>query len=440
MTLTNFKAMNNVTSARKERRSAMFKTRLTSLGLAGLVLASAAAAPALTTSDRAAGILVWPKVLVDTQGTLTGVPTDTVITLGNNSSTNLKQAHCFYINATSHCANDEEQACFTASDCNDAACEPGWNKVDFNIYITANQPLGWSASDGLRGSDLPINGSAGGTCSNKPQVQCISSAQCGGGTCLIGPNGQNNIGTAVPPVPEDPFIGSLTCIQFDPAQNPPVQDQTASRNALIGEGTVVTIPDSPNAIDGAKYNAVGFRALGVADTDDTIELGGASADYDGCAQTLILDHFFDDAIDPTSASTSLPDSDNGATTTELTLVPCGNNILTRDPGVVVAQFLVFNEFEQRFSASRTVDCLLDTDISNIDTPNRERSIFNAGVSGTLVGQTRIQGVGNASTGRGLIGVARQLVETDSGAGPETGSAFNLDQTGSASTGDVLTLP
>jgi len=415
------------------------KNRLTSLGMAAAVLGFAATAQAVSTSDRSAGILVWPKVVVDTQGTLLGVPTDTTITLGNNSGTNLKQAHCFYINATGHCENDDTRACRTSRDCNNAACEPGWNKVDFNIYITANQPVAWSASDGLSSdADGLINGPFG-TCSNNPGVICISSAQCGGQPCLVGPNGQNNLGTAVPPVPEDPFIGSLTCIQFDPTQNPPRQDQTATRNSLIGEATIMTTPaNSDAAIDGAKYNAVGFRATGTGDTDSVIELGGASADYDGCAQTLILDHFFDDAIDPTSAPSNANNSNNGEITTELTLAPCGNDLLTRTPGVVVAQFLVFNEFEQRFSASRTVDCLLDTDISNIDTPNRERSIFNVGVSGTLVGQTRIQGVGTAATGRGLTGVARQLTLKDTD--EETGSAYNLNQSGSSSTADLITIP
>lgn len=414
------------------------KTRLACLGLAGLILGFATASNAVTTSDRSSGILVWPKVLVDTNGTLTGVPTDTTITLSNNSSTNLKQAHCFYINATGHCANDSTQACFTSGDCNDAACEPGWNKVDFNIFITANQPLGWTASEGMPGNDTPL-GSPFGVCSNDGSRICLNDGGCfGGGICLFGNGGQSNIGTAIPPVPEDPFVGSLTCIQYDPTANPPVPDQGTTRNQLSGEASIMTTPAVPAPIDGAKYNAVGFRATGSGDTDNVLELGGSSPDYDGCAQTLVLDHFFDDAVDPTGVSTALVDSNNETTTTELTLAPCGNNLLNRTPGAVVAQFLVFNEFEQRFSASRKVDCLLDTPISNIDTPNRRRSIFNAGVAGTLVGQTRIQGVGSNSTGRGLIGVARQIVEKESGSTTE--SAYSLDQAGNSATADLITLP
>lgn len=412
----------------------MLKTRLTCLSLAGMVLGFAAAAPALTTSDRSAGILVWPKVVVDTSGTLTGVPTDTVITLANNSTTNWKQAHCFYINSTGHCANAPETACFTSSDCSASACEPSWNKVDFNIFITRDQPLGWLASDGLGRGEYPIEGP--GVCDNIPKL-CFSDAQCGGGTCEIGPNGQNNIGSAIPPVPEDPFIGSLTCIQFDPTQNPPVPDHSATRNSLAGEADIVTTPDPNSAIDGAKYNAVGFLSNPGGDTDNVLELGGEGADYAGCPQTLILDHFFDGATDPSSVGPNT-NSGNGETLTELTLQPCGNNLLSREPGRVVAQFLVFNEFEQRFSASRIVDCLLDTPISNIDTPNGTRSIFNAGVAGTLVGQTRIQGVGTAASGRGLLGVARLRVAKEDG--EETSSAYNLDQNGGMETADLITIP
>jgi hypothetical protein len=107
-----------------------------------------------------------------------------------------------------------------------------------------------------------------------------------------------------------------------------------------------------------------------------------------------------------------------------------------------AQFFVFNEFEQRFSTSKTVDCFFESQISRIDTPNPNRSIFSAGVSGTIAGQTRIQGVGSAATGRGLLGVSRFLV-SNLVTGRETGAAYNLHQQGNPSAGtqpDVITIP
>ena len=254
---------------------------------------------------------------------------------------------------------------------------------------------------------------------------------------------QNNSGTAVPPVPEDPFQGTLKCIQYDPASASgiPGPDQTATRNALIGHAAIY---------DGAapslrKYNAVGLRATGDTTNDDNVlQLGGDSnAEYDACAQTLIVNHLFDGATDPISLAGGLPDGSgtggiNTTTSTELVLVPCGDNFLLQEPGSVVAQFLVFNEFEQRFSASRTVDCYFKSLISNIDTANNERSIFSAGVSGTIAGQTRIRGVGDAGTGRGLTGTAHLSMDDV----PKAAS-YDIHQMGNPPSGtapDLITIP
>src|SRR6185369_13714920 len=65
------------------------------------------------------------------------------------------------------------------------------------------------------------------------------------------------------------------------------------------------------------------------------------------------------------------------------------------PGATV-QFLIYNEFEQRFSTSTKVDCYLETPLSDIDTrPGPEGdpfSIFNVGVQGTLTGMSRLRSV------------------------------------------------
>lgn len=412
-------------------------------GIAGFAMAYAGNAQAQTSSDESAAILVWPKVVYDSDGSLFGEPTDTLINLSSTATSSLKQAHCFLVNATAHCVGGagDGEACLTSSDCGGGVCTPGWNEIDFNVFITPEQPLAWFAGAGLSRDDLPIAGP--GVCSNNPGRICISNAQCGGGTCQVGPNGQNNLGTAVPPVPEDPFIGSLTCIQYDPTQNPPVPDQSPSTNALIGEGTIFTAQDDA-PVDGAKYNAVGFLATADAgaDTNNVLELGtpavggNPTADYSGCAGTLIFNHYFDGATDPVAVGNNT-NSNNGETSTSLTLVPCGNNLLTQQPGSVIAQFLVFNEFEQRFSSSTRVDCVYDRQISNIDTPNSDRSIWSTGVSGTLTGQTRIQGVGSAATGNGLTGIALLSIESDPGV---SSAAYSLDQMGTTAAGDLLTIP
>lgn len=423
------------------------------LGLAIAGLAVLAAAPAsATTSDDPASILVYPKIVVDTSG-LWGPPTDTLLTLTSNpTETQPKQAHCFYVNATGSCADNPNEPCRTAADCtNPVPCVPNWAETDFDIFVTPNQALAWYASEGLSRGEFPIEGP--GLCFN-PVTQsflgaCFGPFQCGPGLqCIIGPDGLNNLGSLIPPTATDPYIGSLTCIQFDPTQNPPVPDTSSSINALTGDASIIAVdPNTAKAVDVAKYNAVGFRRLAGGNTDGELLLGGPNAEYEACANVLILDHFFDNATDPMTVGEGT-NSSNGLFTTELTLVPCGNDFTSITPGNVVAQMLVFNEFEQRFSTSARVDCLYNKRISNIDTPNSNRSIFSAGVAGTIAGQTRIQGAGGAETGNGLTGVAQLFVGTavtgtDERCIGETlcsSAAYSLNRVGSTPGGDTLTIP
>lgn len=423
------------------------------LGLAIAGLAAAISAPAgATTSDDPASILVYPKIQVDTSG-VWGPPTDTLLTITSSPPVagQPKQAHCLYVNATGSCADNPSEECRTAADCsNPVPCVPNWAETDFNIFITPNQALAWYASEGLQRGEFPIEGP--GNCTNvNGQVfgQCFGPFGCGGGLqCVIGPNGLNNLGSSIPPVSNDPYIGSMTCIQFDPTQNPPVPDKSPSANALTGDASIIALDgNTTKAVDVAKYNAVGFRTVDGGDANGTLLLGGPNAEYEGCGSVLIMDHFFDNATDPMTVGNGT-NSNNGVYTTELTLVPCGNNFARIQPGNVVAQMLVFNEFEQRFSTSARVECLYNKRISNIDTPNSARSIFSAGVAGTIAGQTRIQGAGSADTGNGLTGVAQLFVGTSTTgedsrcAGDRlcSSAAYSLNRVGSVPAGDTLTIP
>jgi hypothetical protein len=406
-------------------------------------------ARAVSTSDKGAAILVWPKIIVDTSGRFTeGEPIETLLQLSNLSTTNLKQAYCFYINANSHCLANPSAVCEDASDCPSglgfSPCVPGWSEIDFTVFVTADQPLAWYASEGLQRGDFPIEGP--GHCTFPPGRICTRDTDCGfpNGQCILG---QTNLGSGIPPVPEDPFVGSLKCIEYDPSVNPPVPDQSPTTNTLKGEASVMTLQPldtAPpfDAVDVMKYNAVGLRATGVVSgPTNELQIGGdaLTAEYQACPNTLILDHLFDFAVDPISVA---PGSPNGEVVTDLTLVPCGDDFLRQRPGRVTAQFLVFNEFEQRFSTSRTVDCFYESLLSNIDTSNNLRSIFSAFVSGTLAGQTRIRGVGTAPTGRGLLGVALFAVDNLATDG-FSGAGYNLHQQGNPPPGtppDVIVLP
>jgi hypothetical protein len=295
-------------------------------------------------------------------------------------------------------------------------------EIDFDVMLTHEQPLAWSAGKGLSRNNVPLPGGFG-VCLDAPGSTCTSALQC---DCFFG---ETNTGTGVPPVPEDRFIGSLECIQYVPASGgiPAHPDNSAStRNSLIGQATIQTRNSAAVPLDVASYNASGLRFKAAVAGIPANELRLDGVQYDSCPTSLVLDHFFDHVA-------------GGPNFTDLTLVPCGNNFGAQIPGSVTAQFLVYNEFEQRFSTTRAVPCFLNSVLSNIDTPNPLRSIFSWQVAGTVAGQARIRPVGTASTGRGLLGVA---VFHGS---PLQSAAYNLHQNGSPAFGvglqpDVITLP
>jgi len=375
------------------------KLSLLGVAAAAIGLLSVPVAQAETFSDTGAAVLVWPKIVVDED-------TDTVIQITNQNSAQPSAAHCFYVNANSRCSNTGE-ACLTSETCFDGVatgtCTPGWIEVNFDVILTHDQPIAWSAATGLSNSDLPCPGGLGSICSG-------------------------NGGTRVPPVGETPFIGELKCIQTNPITRLPFACNDIGgndcRNDLEGGATIENVADG--SIDPQRYNAVGLRTAGQNNGDSTLVIGGPQqqAEYQPCSEVLVFNHLFDGAIDPISNAAEA--------TSELTLVPCTENFLQQAVPSVTAQFLVYNEFEQRFSTSRLVRCLLDSPISNIDTTQSSRSIFSAGVSGTVAGQTRITGVGG-----GLIGSATLTFEGETAS---AGSAYNLNQFADRDEADIITIP
>lgn len=375
-------------------------------------------------SDKPAALVVYPDIQVDT-----GVGTDTVIRLTNTDESSPIQVHCFYVDANYHCSggfNDGAICNGNPALCSEGGglgfCIPGWLEVDFRAVLTARQPIEWKASDGLADSDLPL---PYGVCERNPARTCGSDAACNpfpGGRCT-----QSNAGTRIPPVPEDPFLGELRCFVID-ANGNPVKSTTA--NVLKGE-VLTAATDAGDSFTIKEYNAIGVQATGVSSApNNQLVLGGPDAEYNGCANYLILNHFFDGAENP------VPGSDREIYT-ELTLVPCTTDYLRQIPGQAVVQYLVFNEYEQRFSTSRGIRCFDERLISNIDTPNNTRSIFWAGVSGTLTGQTRMQAIGS-----GILGVASELHRRPPNGLAEdvTWAAFNIHQQGNRAAGDLITIP
>ena len=396
--------------------------------LLGGVLLWAGAARADISSTNSAAIVVFPKLVVDTSGGL-----DTVIQL-TNTAPHPVNVRCFYVNANGHCSDDPVDICDPGEPASNfcgsgAYCKPGWVETDFAIRLTTNQPIAWTVSAGL--SALPLS-----------QEQ------------LSGPNGEID-GGSIPQANEDPMIGELKCVEVGDDERP------VDSNDLKGEATIEYIDSTLPQVDIEGYNAIGIQAvpghciddagvLCTADSDcatadagtcvhvnnrdNTLVLG---EEYNACPSSLILDHFFDEAHVL-----------NDEIRTYLTLVPCSEDFNTQLPIRTVVQFLVYNEFEQRFSTSRALTCFSELVLSDIDTrlgdldDNDDVSIFNVGMEGTLTGQTIIRGVADPTNpaGNGLLGVAEEFHELDAGSHPNYSAAYMLDMRGTRTQKDVIQMP
>ena len=350
---------------------------------------SSLAQPVFPASDVPAGYLVFPKVVVSTTA-------DTFIQLTNTNRATpgsppiARTVQCFYIDSTT---------------CGESS--------NFTIELSPGQPTAWTVHDGA-----PSLG--------------------------IGGRGD--------------FLGELKCVEVDGITT--VVPVTV--NDLKGEASIYTVTGgNPGSVDVRSYNAIGLQAIapasssatptsigkkclfgahpGVGCVDDTPCLPGGecgvtmclgqtagspecgTANYVSCPNTLILNNFFDQALDPVSGK---------AITTNLTLVPCTEDLAqgtVEAQPITSVQFLIFNEFEQRTSTATKVQCFKEVQLSRIDAkPGAElASVFNVGVQGTLVGQTRIRPVQVATdttVGHGLLGVAEEFHVTGS-------VAVNLNQVG-----------
>jgi hypothetical protein len=351
------------------------------------ILSVAGASRADIVSDQAAALLVYPRIVSGSFGM--GVGQETLIQLSNTSNAP-QRVHCYYIDAVGRCSGND-RVCDPLQDpcgASEGLCVQRWVETDFDVVLTPRQPLAWVASQGLAGSDLPLDGRS-----------------------FFGIGGSSNAGSRIPPVAQ-PFLGELKCIAVDGRGLP------VANNSLIGHATLVD-QDAPT-IAVEKHNAIGIKAReGDANEDKILVLGGDGNEYNGCPQVLIANHFFDFAV---------PTPELGEVVSRLVLVPCTQDLQTAIPGRTTVQFLVFNEFEQRFSTSAPVECYFDRQISSIDTRNPQRSIFSVFVAGTITGQTRIRGVT-----QGLLGVLVTFTETSA-------AASNLHFQGEREQADIWVLP
>ncbi|MFN8627119.1 MAG: hypothetical protein U0587_14195 [Candidatus Binatia bacterium] len=414
------------------------------LGAVGLLalVGGRGTAQADVASDKPGAVLIFPKIVVDTSGVLSGgVRTDTEIQL-TNTSNSVIAAHCFIIDMTSRCSNDGtactaaaaanglppgEGGCAVGASCL-APCTPKVVENDFPLLLTKRQPISWKASEGLTGLPCGIN-------SQVPPSGCTGS------------NGTSSVARSQ----TDPWIGEIKCIQVDPVSGAPAPGLDPANNFagdLKGEATTVRYVTSGAApVDARKYNAIGLQATGNfpaptdANNNPILSIGGETPQYNGCPKVVILDHMFDYGVVATHAGSASP----ALVTTDLTVVPCSEDLATQTPKSSTLQFLIYNEFEQRFSTSTPVNCFKEVQLADIDTRpgnvgnNDDFSIFNANVQGTLTGQTRIRPVATATSDRRVLAVSESFYTAGSCPGGYCSTAANTMMVPGTGIGDTLTV-
>ena len=378
------------------------------LGAVGLLVLAGAGrvVQADVASDKPGAVLIFPKIVVDTSGTLFGVPTDTEVQL-TNTSNSVVAAHCFIIDTTSRCSNsgvactaeaaaegrpEGQGGCATGASCL-TPCTPKVVENDFPLLLTKRQPISWRASEGLSGLPCGVRGQGPG-CTGSNGTSYVANSQT------------------------DPWVGEIKCVQVDPVSGAPTSGLDPANNFggdLKGEATIVRHIPSTSIVDARKYNGIGLQATAnfPAPTDangnPVLSIGGATPQYNGCPKVVILDHMFDNA--PVITHRGGAPAPVGNVVTDLTVVPCSEDLATQTPRSATLQFLVYNEFEQRFSTSTSFSCFKEVQLSDIDTRpgnvqnNNYYSIFNANVQGTMTGQTRIRPVASATSDRRVLAVS-----------------------------------
>jgi hypothetical protein len=342
-------------------------------GLAALVGLGIAAQPvaAKVTTEQSASILVFPKVVANGER-------DTIIQI-TNTSNNMRHAHCFYVNGAPTIPG------LPVGPNN----PPLWTEIDFDIWLTKQQPTHWVVSRGRLDNPLdatcrtvPCDPNTSGT----PQAACCDAGFDPG---------------RVPPVAPD-FTGELKCIEVDASGFP------VPGNALKGEATLV----DPFSGDVSKYNAIGLKGFDTNNMDNILCLGGGvtgqcptGAEYEGCPHTWLLDHPSVGApnavVDQQDFCENPPCS---SIAVNLTVVPCTQNFETQDPRPVTMQFIVINEFEQALSASTTFRCWESYQLEDIS------PIFLANTIGGNVLQTRVRSFASPPNAEGVAGGIMAIIE------------------------------
>lgn len=373
--------------------------------VSALTLAAWVNSASATSTERGSSVLIFPKVIFDPTAILGDYPTDTLIQISNTSNS-LVHAHCHYINAA------PGRPDLPVSEEN----PPQWEEINFDIFLTKQQPTHWVVGLGrTQDPSDPI-------CASDPQLNTVTNRDCVNAGFDPG---------RIPLTPQ-PFIGELRCVEVDSSGAP------INGNHLKGEATIVR--QVPGAVgtrwESSKYNAIGLHGLNDIysnNSDFTLCIGGGvrpgcptGPEYAACPQRLLLNHYAVEAEDPIIDSLS---GDSGPVTTEVTIVPCSQDLERLERTIVTLQFRIINEFEELYSASTTVDCWRTFSLEDV-----AFNIFDEAVLGSRFVQTQISTPAEQS---GILGVVEEyhrqgtLVSTGARDIPFDGERVN---------GDIMAIP
>lgn len=334
---------------------------------------SPVAAEAVVSSIQPGAVVIYPYVVVDD-----GL--DTIIEVANTDAEAVA-VRCFYDDETPICraGGDGTGECVRHLNAPEGClqtCGLTPRLHEFFLRLTPGQPLHWAVSRGRNEFPLPD-------------------------PAMVPPD-QGNSGSFVPPLP-DTFRGALRCVA--------VHDDGSPRpaNGLIGTATV---RHASGVTPEARYNAATIRAQSDGDGDSMLTLGGPDPEYQACPQELVVTAFADGA-------TVTAGEFEADVLTSIALVPCVQQTGER----TVLQFLVYNEYSQRFSTSSVFRGQFVSQLAAIDTrlADPTRSIFGAPVLGTMTSQVQVRAVGDDGS-TGVVGIA---LENRSSEGTHSTGTTNL---------------